>query len=595
MNDKSKSVWTRPWQGRRKVLALFALLAVTTFVILLGLGLASAQNHNPAEHILPALGLALGISFLFTVVCWFIRWLWCWQNFKRFIFGLACLVTLIALFYAVENFRGKRAWENYQRAGQAKGEKFDIASVAPQPVLDDQNFAMQPIWVEEISGMMGMEKARTWYGEKVSAIGYTNPVRSLELSIELYGQRREQTNHTGNWQIAEKTDLSAWQSYYRNLATITNFFPTADEPQNPATDVLLALSRYDAAIEELRTISKLPHARFPLCYNDENPAMILLPHLASLKGCTIALRLRATAELQSNQSDRALDDIKLMSRLNDAVRVEPFLISHLVCIALLKLELQPIWEGLADHKWNDAQLTALDAELKKFDFLATYHLAMRGESAFGCGIIDYLRRNRREFASMRWDFDDINVPPPSHSQTFGAYAAPSGWFDQNKITICQIHADYYSRIINLQKRTYDASITTNANETCGKQLAGFHPYNWFPGRLLPGLLSSAKKFVQAQAATDHANIAISLERYYLAHKQYPETLDALVPQFITKLPHDVVNGQPLKYRRTETGGFILYSVGWNEKDDGGTVVMTSGKTPSVDMTKGDWVWASEAK
>ena len=68
-----------------------------------------------------------------------------------------------------------------------------------------------------------------------------------------------------------------------------------------------------------------------------------------------------------------------------------------------------------------------------------------------------------------------------------------------------------------------------------------------------------------------------------------------MPQFIAKLPHDVINGQPLKYRRNADGSFTLYSVGWNETDDGGTVVMTTGKTPSVDPKKGDWVWNSAAK
>jgi len=44
------------------------------------------------------------------------------------------------------------------------------------------------------------------------------------------------------------------------------------------------------------------------------------------------------------------------------------------------------------------------------------------------------------------------------------------------------------------------------------------------------------------------------------------------------LPHDVVTGDSLKYRRTADGRFLLYSVGWNEKDDDG------------DSDKGDWVW-----
>ncbi|MEK7781414.1 MAG: hypothetical protein AAB370_07935 [Verrucomicrobiota bacterium] len=593
MNDKPKSVWTRPWQGWRKVFIWFALVAVTIFVILLGLGLASAQNHNPAEHILPALGLALGVSLLVMVAVWFIRWLCCWRNFKKVLFGLACLITLIALFYAVENFRGKRAWEKYKLAGEANGERFDYASIVPPPVPDDQNFAMQPIWVEEISGIIGMEKARTWYGDKIAALGHTNPVRSLELSIELYGRQREQTNRTGNWQLAQKTDLAIWQAYYRNLATITNHFPVGVEPQKPAADVLLALSRYDAAIEQLRVASKLPHARFPVRYNEDNLANILLPHLACLKSITTALKLRAVAELQANQTEQALEDIKLMSRLHDAIRAEPILISHLVCIAMLNIQLQPIWEGLADHKWNEAQLIALDAELEKIDFLASYDFAMRAERAFGCGIVDYLRRNRREFASMGWDFDESNAPTQNHAQTFAAYAIPSGWFEQNKVSICQLHTGFFSPIINLQTRTYADPNVTDVKGIYREQLASSHPYNWFSRWLLPALQNASKKFVQGQAATDFARIAIALERHRLTHGQLPETLDALAPKFLAKLPHDIITGQPLKYRRMDDGNFILYSVGWNETDDGGTPALT--KSGSADPQNGDWVWTSVAK
>ena len=83
----------------------------------------------------------------------------------------------------------------------------------------------------------------------------------------------------------------------------------------------------------------------------------------------------------------------------------------------------------------------------------------------------------------------------------------------------------------------------------------------------------------------------------MAHGEYPETLDALVPQFVEKLPHDIIGGQPLHYRRTDppsqssgaaSGKFLLYSVGWNEKDDGGQVVLK--EDGSVDRDKGDWIW-----
>ena len=91
-----------------------------------------------------------------------------------------------------------------------------------------------------------------------------------------------------------------------------------------------------------------------------------------------------------------------------------------------------------------------------------------------------------------------------------------------------------------------------------------------------------------------AQTTCALERYRLAHGVYLETLDALVPRFIEKLPHDIIGGQLLKYRRTDGGKFLLYSVGWNETDDGGKVAIRKGGI-TVDPENGDWVWEYPAK
>jgi hypothetical protein len=106
--------------------------------------------------------------------------------------------------------------------------------------------------------------------------------------------------------------------------------------------------------------------------------------------------------------------------------------------------------------------------------------------------------------------------------------------------------------------------------------------------VFPAISKAHMQFVRAQSATDLARTACALERYRLAHGQYPNLLDELVPQFIEKLPHDVVGGGPLKYHRSSDTQFVLYSVGWNEADDGGTVALK--KDGGVDWEKGDWVW-----
>ena len=96
-----------------------------------------------------------------------------------------------------------------------------------------------------------------------------------------------------------------------------------------------------------------------------------------------------------------------------------------------------------------------------------------------------------------------------------------------------------------------------------------------------------------QAPVDLVRTAIALERCRLARGAFLDSLDALTPQFIAKVPHDVIGGQPLKYRRETDGQFVLYSVGWNETDDGGVAGID--KDDAVDTQSGDWIWRCAAK
>jgi hypothetical protein len=51
-----------------------------------------------------------------------------------------------------------------------------------------------------------------------------------------------------------------------------------------------------------------------------------------------------------------------------------------------------------------------------------------------------------------------------------------------------------------------------------------------------------------------------------------------------------MNGQPYHYQFRPDGSYLLYSVGWNQPDDGGKVVYKKDYQKSVDYDEGDWVW-----
>src|SRR6185369_8418433 len=73
------------------------------------------------------------------------RVLFSWKTLRRVTLAVAVLGTLIALFYATENWRGKRAWRRCERELESKGEVLTLAGVVPPRIPDDQNFAMTPL------------------------------------------------------------------------------------------------------------------------------------------------------------------------------------------------------------------------------------------------------------------------------------------------------------------------------------------------------------------------------------------------------------------------------------------------------------------
>src|ERR1043165_1829676 len=71
-----------------------------------------------------------------------------WRNARRALLGVAIAATLLAVFYAEENWRGRRAWEKCKRELEAKGEVLDWSAYIPAPIPDDQNIIRAPKMAE---------------------------------------------------------------------------------------------------------------------------------------------------------------------------------------------------------------------------------------------------------------------------------------------------------------------------------------------------------------------------------------------------------------------------------------------------------------
>jgi hypothetical protein len=63
-------------------------------------------------------------------------------------------------------------------------------------------------------------------------------------------------------------------------------------------------------------------------------------------------------------------------------------------------------------------------------------------------------------------------------------------------------------------------------------------------------------------------VAVALAACKAEKGRYPEELGELAPEYFKKLPQDICAEGPLTYRRVGKG-YLLYSVGENQRDDGG--------------------------
>ena len=172
---------------------------------------------------------------------------------------------------------------------------------------------------------------------------------------------------------------------------------------------------------------------------------------------------------------------------------------------------------------------------------------------------------------------------------------PSAYFYQNQLAFARMYEQLVLPLVDLTNRTVSVAAYRTDEVDVTNMMKHYSPYTVQALMLFPAVGRSVQKFAIIQAQVDLARVACALERYRLAHGEYPESPDALAPQFMEKIPHDIIGGGPLHYRRTNDGQFVLYSVGWNETDDGGVVVFAKGSTPSLDINQGDWVWRYPAK
>ena len=435
----------------------------------------------------------------------FFKWLISGRIQKRIWVSIGIFVLLFALAAQSLKWAARSEWENWKAKWEAKGEKFDIASVVPPKVPDDQNFAKSQFFAplfDHDADSPKFNEARDRFDIKTAS--------SLRYA----------------WRKGKHRDFVVWESAF-----------------------------YESDLAKLADDLKRPHCRFNIRYEDGFAAV--LPHLSTMKKAATLFALSSAQRLSKGDTTGAWQDTLNGIRLGEQLRTEPFLISQLVRIAILEINFQTFWEGQVNHQWSAEQLTAFQETFQSIDLLAGMESAIRAER----NMINHWLPSVAQGGTQTQGFDELN----SSLDYFPAFFFYSNQYQINRILteIILSGIDVSNHRLNVHqfKKMEEEILDLKSSFLPFRHAIAL--------MMLPGLDKYALKVSQTQAALDQSAIVAALERYRLAKGSYPEKLTALRPKFIAKIPGDLFHDQGLVYRINEDNSFTLYSTGYNGTDDSG--------------------------
>lgn len=341
-------------------------------------------------------------------------------------------------------------------------------------------------------------------------------------------------------------------------------------PSYSATEYIAWSDQFGSDFDLIREALKRPCARMDGDYRQ--PQSVPIPNYVTMRNVTRTLVQRAQCFLLLGQSEKALDELTFVHNLSQVLEGRPTgksmtVVAVATAFAVTEHYTETIADGLRMHAWREPQLVALQEQLKQVNLLPLLAAGFRSERASLPRMTDYIR---------------ANLP----SKGRGLWLFPRGWVYQNYARNLAMHQEMIG-CLDLTNRIILARETDRFKDKMAHYKT-FWPYDLLAYIAMPNYTKVIETLAFNQTRADEAFVACALERYRLANGCYPETLDELLPKFAERLPHDLITGKPLKYRRTEKEKFLLYATGWNATDDGGAAGQK--KVNSLAMANVDWLW-----
>lgn len=480
---------------------------------------------------------------------------------------------------------GKDAWRHVQKQLAEEGETLDFRRLLPPAVPDEENFcAVGPLRYLGRSGDEdpSIREEATRHAVRINSLRYNNHVFT-----------------------AAPRDGFSWgiPLNLREVAAVMREergWPIPAEEDEPAADVAEAFAGWDAFIDELTPGLARPGASWGSVAR-ELPRARPLAFLFELHGGSFAfalaehLRLRGMVAAESGDVRRAVNCVHCLARLAEASGAEPLLMGHFTAEELRDAMADVLWELCWTQRGTVEDWERLERIFASLDPRASMLQGMRGELAIGVDLPNFAYdHSLAEFGQIF--YGPSGIPVWHH---LARSVAPRGFSEGAAAEVAGRELNFLIRPL----REGDLSTLLRSRETLQRMEEADERQPWnltasYAGWIMrdTGYLSRMvfllPRVVYQTVVLEQAVIACALERARLAQGRYPASLDGLTLADGRPLPLDGLTGEPMHYRVTPGGRYLLWSPGPDGRDDHGV----RGQPTSTGWLDGpayvgDWVWS----
>jgi hypothetical protein len=322
------------------------------------------------------------------------------------------------------------------------------------------------------------------------------------------------------------------------------------------------LSEAEAFLEKYERTRRLAHhaaslpgeCRYPVAF--EQGVGALLPHAQKLRSVVRLLALDLQVQVARGNTDAAVDSLDAMFAASESLAHQLTLVEHLVRIATQGVALHETLHVLNTMPLSDEQLVRLQSRIESCDLPGGLAHSMLGERAMGYHAFHHMSLNA---AMGQGDVPVGNAPD-------GTLTRPA---DLEK------YLEILAELIDASRESFPAARQqAQSIDAKTKALAtGGNPFERMKYQMTalvtPAAGASFDATARGIALRDLVRMAIAAQRYRLQTGAWPAQAADLVPQYLSAVPVDPFDGQPLRFV-VNADELLLYSIGKDGRDDGGS-------------------------